>query len=177
MTPRDLSKYLSLILRHDPARGHITLDAEGWVDLDLLVKNSAGKFTRAEVEQVVASNDKQRFAIVNNRIRANQGHTIQVDLGLAAVGEPPEYLYHGTFPAAIPGILAEGLKKMARHHVHLAEDTKTAVTVGRRSGAPVLYRVSARQMFQDGHTFYRSANGVWLVDAVPTQYLEERSWL
>lgn len=175
MRPRDLSKYLSLILRHDPAAGNITLDAEGWTDLDNLVANAQGRFTRAEVEQVVAGNDKQRFTIQDGRIRANQGHTVEVELHLVAY-EPPEFLYHGTYPEVVPLIQAEGLKKMARHHVHLAADSGTAVTVGRRSGTPVLFKVKARQMHQEGYTFFRSVNGVWLVEHVPPQYLEVESW-
>lgn len=175
MRPRDLSKYLSLILRHDPAAGGVSLDAEGWTDLDNLVAQSRGKFTRAEVEEVVAGNDKQRFTIKDGRIRANQGHTIEVNLNLEA-RDPPEFLYHGTYPEVVPLIQAEGLKKMARHHVHMAEDCETAVTVGRRSGTPVLFKVKARQMHQDGHTFFRSANGVWLVEHVPPQYLEVTRW-
>lgn len=172
MDPRRLSKYLSLILRHDPNRGGITLDAEGWADLNLLARNAPSGVTRAAIEKVVAENDKQRFTIEGDRIRANQGHTVEVILNLVPV-EPPEFLYHGTYHGAVQAIWAQGLSKMKRHHVHLAAETGTAVTVGRRSGTPVLFEVHAGQMYRDGHLFYRSSNGVWLTNHVSPQYLRE----
>lgn len=172
MDPKRLSKYLSIILRHAPEKGRITLDAEGWADLDLLVRNAPSGVTRAAIEKVVAENDKQRFTIEGDRIRANQGHTVEVNLNLVPV-EPPEFLYHGTYPGAVQAIWAHGLLKMQRHHVHLAADTGTAVTVGRRSGTPILFEVHAGQMHRDGYPFYRSSNGVWLTDHVSPQYLRE----
>jgi putative RNA 2'-phosphotransferase len=171
MEPQRLSKYLSLILRHQPQVGHIVLDEAGWTDLDTLVANvPQGGGTRADVVRVVASNDKQRFTIDGDKIRANQGHSVPVNLNLEAL-EPPEFLYHGTNHAAFQFIKAQGLNKGTRHHVHMSAESGTAVAVGRRTGAPVLCQVAAKQMHQDGHIFYRSANGVWLTDHVPPQYL------
>jgi putative RNA 2'-phosphotransferase len=171
MDARRLSKYLSLILRHQPERGGITLDHEGWADLHLIIQNAPG-VTREAIEQVVAGNDKQRFTIEGDRIRANQGHSVPVELNLQTL-PPPEVLYHGTFPGVVAAIRREGLLKMARHHVHLAEDSGTAVTVGRRSGTPVLFKVHAGRMHLAGHNFFRSVNGVWLAEYVPPEYLEE----
>lgn len=172
MNDRRLSKYLSLVLRHRPDIGHIVLDAEGWTDLDTLIANTpSGAVTRTEVEQVVRENDKQRFTIEGNRIRANQGHTVPVDLKLEPV-EPPEFLYHGTNLRAFQFIKAQGLTKGTRHHVHMSEESGTAMAVGRRTGAPVLCRVAALRMHQEGHIFYRSVNGVWLTDHVPPQHLK-----
>lgn len=166
-----VSKYLSLILRHQPDKVGLTLDKAGWVDLDALVEATPPWVTREGVLDAVANNDKQRFSIVDGRIRANQGHSIDVDLGLSPV-EPPEFLYHGTHWKAVATIQVEGLQKMNRHHVHMSTDSGTAIAVGRRAGAPVLFKVLAGQMHRDGHTFYCSTNGVWLVEHVPAEYLE-----
>lgn len=172
MTPKHLSKYLSLILRHDPKRGGITLDAEGWADLDQLLQGAPKGTTREAIEQVVAENDKQRFTIKGNKIRANQGHSVDVNLNLEEV-PPPDFLYHGTYYEALDPILREGLSKMRRHHVHMAAEMGTAVTVGRRSGTPVVFRVHAGRMYRENFKFYRSVNGVWLTDHVPPAYLQQ----
>jgi len=172
MKAERLSKYLSLVLRHRPEVGRIVLDEEGWADLNTLVANIiGGGVSRSDVERVVRENDKQRFTIQGDRIRANQGHTVPIDLKLEPV-EPPEFLYHGTNPQAIPSIQNQGLLRMKRHHVHMSDAYGTAVTVGCRTGSPVVYRISARQMHQDGCLFYRSVNGVWLAEHVPAQYLQ-----
>ena len=169
MHPRDAvrrSKRLSYVLRHAPDSVGLTLDAAGWVDVDALLE--ALGWTRAELEQVVASNDKRRFALdeTGTRLRASQGHSVAVDLGYAAQ-TPPPVLFHGTAERNLPAIEAEGLRPGRRHAVHLSPDAVTARAVGARHGRPVVLRVDAEAMARDGAVFTRSANGVWLVDAVP----------
>ncbi|WP_351230714.1 RNA 2'-phosphotransferase [Streptomyces sp. NPDC002133] len=168
-----VSKYLSKHLRHQPERIGITLDANGWVAIDALMRAAAAhgfRFTRAELDHVVAVNDKRRFTIDGARIRANQGHTVTVDLDLP-VAEPPAYLYHGTVARSLDAIRTEGLRPMARHHVHLSPDRETATRVGARRGRPVVLSVDAGAMHRAGHVFHVSANGVWLTDGVPAQFL------
>lgn len=171
-----LSKFLSLVLRHDPGTIGITLDPNGWVAVDELLSAAAraGKqITREQLDEVVATNDKKRFAFSSDgtRIRASQGHSVEVDLGLAPV-EPPESLFHGTATRSVEAIRAEGLVRQSRQHVHLSPDEETAIRVGQRHGKPVVLIVRAGQMHRDGHAFYRSDNGVWLTDSVPPEYLE-----
>ncbi|MEV7831990.1 RNA 2'-phosphotransferase [Streptomyces subrutilus] len=168
-----VSKYLSKHLRHQPERIGLTLDPGGWVEVEDLLRAAAGHgfaLTRAELDHVVAANDKQRFAVEGTRIRASQGHTVAVDLDLPEA-EPPAYLYHGTVADALEPIRAEGLRPMARHHVHLSPDRETATRVGARRGRPVVLAVDAAAMRAAGHVFRVSANGVWLVDAVPPGFL------
>ncbi|WLQ34991.1 RNA 2'-phosphotransferase [Streptomyces castrisilvae] len=168
-----VSKYLSRHLRHQPERIGITLDAHGWVPIDELLHAAARHHfpvTRAELDHVVLSNDKQRFAVEGDRIRASQGHTVDVDLGLPPA-EPPAYLYHGTVGRALDAIRAEGLRPMNRTHVHLSPDRETATRVGARRGRPVVLSVDAGAMHRAGHTFRVSANGVWLASAVPAEFL------
>ncbi|MEV0090573.1 RNA 2'-phosphotransferase [Streptomyces sp. NPDC050738] len=168
-----VSKYLSKHLRHQPERIGLTLDTNGWVAVDDLMRAAAAHgfpFTRAELDHVVAANDKQRFAIDGVRIRASQGHSVEVDLGLPPA-EPPAYLYHGTVARTLKAIRTEGLRPMNRHHVHLSPDRETATRVGARRGRPVVLSVDAGAMHRDGHVFRVSANGVWLADAVPPLYL------
>lgn len=169
------SKFLSLVLRHDPARIGIALDDAGWTDVDALLAASAAHgvvISRAELVTLVAESDKQRFALSpdGTRIRANQGHSVEVDLKLAPA-EPPAMLYHGTVEAALPSIRAQGLVRGARHHVHLSADVATATKVGARRGKPTILTIRADAMVAAGITFYRSENGVWLVDHVPPQYI------
>jgi putative RNA 2'-phosphotransferase len=173
-----ISKYLSKHLRHQPERLGLTLAPGGWVPVDALLAAAARHnmpITRTELDQVVAGNDKQRFSFdpTNTLIRANQGHSVAVDLELEPL-TPPEWLYHGTGQQAAATIRQEGLHKMGRHHVHLSTDVKTATAVGARHGRPVVFAVDAARMHQDGFAFYRSANGVWLVDRVPPHYLVDR---
>ena len=169
-----LSRRLSYVLRHDPASAGLTLDPGGWVPVASLLR--ALGIDRSRLDEVVAGNDKQRFAIAVDgdgveRIRANQGHSVAVDLGLAPV-EPPAVLYHGTSAASVDAILAEGLTRRARHHVHLSADMATARAVGsRRRGTLVVFEVDAGAMAAAGHVFHRSANGVWLTEAVPARFL------
>ncbi|MGW4692645.1 RNA 2'-phosphotransferase [Kitasatospora cineracea] len=169
------SKMLSRILRHDPGAIGITLDAAGWVEVDALLAALArhGRpLSRAELDHVVATNNKRRFAYSEDgrSIRASQGHTVEVDLGLPAA-TPPDVLFHGTAERALRYILAEGLRPMSRQDVHLSADTGTAVKVGSRHGRPVVLEVDAAAMARDGHEFRVSANGVWLTGPVPVQYL------
>lgn len=170
------SKFLSLILRHQPEVIGIALDAEGWADIDQLISLSNAKGTalsRELVQEIVATSDKQRFAIdaTGTRIRANQGHSIEVDLKLAAQ-VPPPMLFHGTATRFADAIRAEGLRPGSRQHVHLSADVVTATTVGTRHGKPLVLSVRADAMARDGMAFYLSANGVWLTDSVPASYID-----
>lgn len=170
------SKFLSLVLRHRPEVIGAKLDPEGWLCIDELIAqaNSHGKALTLELlHEVVATNDKKRFALSEDglRIRASQGHSVSgVELNLEQK-TPPEILYHGTVAAFLDSIRATGLQKRSRHHVHLSPDEETATKVGSRRGKPIILRVAAENMHRDGHQFYLSANGVWLVDAVPPSYL------
>jgi len=166
---------MSLVLRHEPEKANLTLEPGGWVLIDDLLAGSANagfRFTREELLVVVRSCEKQRFALdeTNTKIRANQGHSTEVDLQLKPT-DPPAHLFHGTSERTLEVVLRDGLHKMARHHVHLSLDADTAKKVGSRHGKPVILVVDATQMQADGHEFYCSANGVWLVEHVPPQYL------
>lgn len=171
-----VSKYLSKHLRHQPARLGLALQSGGWVDVEeLLSACRAHRFplSRAELDEVVAKNDKQRFAFDESatRIRANQGHSVEIDLELAP-SAPPAVLYHGSGAGSVEAILKTGLQKRARHHVHLSADTATAAKVGARHGRPVVLQVDAAAMHAAGTLFYVSANGVWLTDEVPPEFLK-----
>ena len=170
-----LSKYLSRHLRHQPEAIGLTLELGGWVAVDTLLESVARHgvlLSQAELEEIVARNNKRRFAFdeTGQRIRANQGHSIPIDLQLAPT-LPPDLLYHGTSVVALGAILRDGLRKMRRHHVHLTDDLATAKRVGARHGAPVVLLVDAAAMAHDGHQFYRSENGVWLTEDVAPRYL------
>ncbi|GLW62813.1 putative RNA 2'-phosphotransferase [Actinomadura rubrobrunea] len=171
----EISKYLARHLRHRPEDIGITLDRHGWVDVDELLSAAARHgfpVTRAELEHVVAVNDKRRYAFddTGRRIRAHQGHSVDVDLDLP-VTPPPPRLYHGTAPRFVAAIRRDGLRRMRRHAVHLSPDRATAERVGSRRGRPVVLVVDAARMAADGHEFRVTPNGVWLVDAVPPEYL------
>lgn len=178
MTHRErtrVSKFLSLYLRHQPEALGLALEPGGWVAIDALLRGAAAagmNITREELEEVVRKSDKQRFAIdeTGARIRANQGHSTEVDLQLEPA-DPPAELYHGTPERNQEIILRDGLKKMARHHVHLSPDVATATRVGERRGRAAILVIAAAQMHAEGHAFFRSSNGVWLVDSVPPVYL------
>jgi putative RNA 2'-phosphotransferase len=172
-----ISKYLSKHLRHQPERLGLTLEPGGWVAVEQLLAACAQQqfpISREELDEVVARNNKQRFAFdpTGRLIRANQGHSIAVDLQLEPA-LPPERLYHGTGHRAVEAIRRAGLRKMSRHHVHLSPDVATARMVGTRHGRPVIFVVDAAAMQRAGFTFYCSANGVWLVESVPPEYLHE----
>nr|WP_198151548.1 RNA 2'-phosphotransferase [Kibdelosporangium sp. MJ126-NF4] len=169
-----VSKFLSRHLRHRPGDIGLVLDEGGWVDVDNVLAACARHgvvLTREELELVVESNDKRRFTMVGNRIRANQGHSVTVDLGLAAQ-QPPDQLYHGTVAAKLDRIRAEGLKPMARNDVHLSSDVETAERVGARRGKPIILTVQAKAMHDEGHEFRLTVNGVWLVAEVPPRFLQ-----
>jgi putative RNA 2'-phosphotransferase len=170
-----ISKFMSLVLRHEPQKADLTLEPGGWVPIDDLLSGAAAagvRFTREELEAVVAECEKQRFALdeAGAKVRANQGHSAEVKLQFQPA-EPPEEHFHGTADRFLPALLRDGLLKMARHHVHLSPDSDTARMVGSRHGRPVILVVDAARMRADGHAFYCSANGVWLVEHVPPQYL------
>jgi putative RNA 2'-phosphotransferase len=172
-----ISKYLSKHLRHKPERIGIKLALGGWVAVDELLvacKMHSFPINRIELNEVVASNDKKRFSFdaTGTLIRANQGHSVEVDLQLDAA-IPPDVLYHGTGQGAVEAIERDGLCKMSRHHVHLSSDMTTARKVGARHGRPVVFTVDSAAMYKAGHTFYCSENGVWLVDYVPPEYLQQ----
>ncbi|MBB1246616.1 RNA 2'-phosphotransferase [Streptomyces durbertensis] len=170
-----VSKYLSRHLRHRPERIGIRLDEHGWVAVPELLRAAARHgfpIERAELETAVAANDKRRFALDarTDRIRAQQGHSVPVDLDLPP-REPPAFLFHGTVARFLPAIHREGLRPMGRHAVHLSTDRDTALRVGARRGRAVVLTIRSGEMHRDGHVFQLSGNGVWLVAAVPPGYV------
>lgn len=172
---RRLSKFLSLILRHRPEKIGLTLDAQGWAAVDELVEKmnqSGNTITKSLLFSIVENNDKQRYALneSKDKIRANQGHSIEIDLGYSPA-IPPPVLYHGTSERYIDSILKTGLTKQSRHHVHLSTNTKTASQVGLRHGKLVLLAVDAQKMQEAGFTFFVSDNQVWLTDHVPVEFI------
>jgi putative RNA 2'-phosphotransferase len=176
-----LSKFLSLVLRHKPDTIGLTLDPNGWADVTQLLEklNAAGmQADFAVLEHVVATNAKKRFAFneAKDKIRASQGHSVEIDLGYQPQ-QPPDVLYHGTAVQHAESIRATGLEKRSRQHVHLSADVQTATTVGQRHGKLHLFNVLAGQMHADGFEFYISENGVWLTDSVPAKYLTDYSLL
>jgi putative RNA 2'-phosphotransferase len=170
-----ISKYLSKHLRHQPERLGLELLPGGWVEVDkLLAATSQNGFeiTLSELQQVVATSDKQRFAFdeTGKLVRANQGHSVEVDLKLP-VQTPPAVLYHGTHSKVVDTILTTGLQKMSRHHVHLTTDLESAQRVGARRGKSCILAIDAQSMDRDGYQFYCTENNVWLVDNIPPKYL------
>ena len=173
-TQTGISKLIALVLRHKPDTLQLTLDEHGWCDANLLVQriNGIQPFTMEDLKKIVAEDSKQRYAFSQDgaMIRANQGHSIPVDVELP-VATPPAVLYHGTTDRFLADILAQGLKPQSRLYVHLSPDVTTATSVGARHGKPVILSVDAARMAADGFTFYRSVNGVWLIEAIPAKYL------
>jgi putative RNA 2'-phosphotransferase len=172
-----LSKRMSKALRHQPERIGLRLDAAGWVDVEDLLRalsTPERPVTHEMLDEVVLRNDKRRFALddTGTRIRASQGHSVQVDLGLTPL-PPPDVLFHGTVDRFLDAIRREGLRPMLRHHVHLSADHETAMRVGARRGRPVVLSVDAAGLAATGQPFHCSANGVWLVAHVPPEYLAE----
>ena len=170
-----LSKFLSYILRHNPEMLDLQLDSAGWVKINALIEaiNTRDEsVTIDEIKNIVELNDKQRFSISGDGcfIRANQGHTVKVELGYAIV-EPPCFLYHGTGEKSVDSIRKDGLVKKERHHVHLSPDIETAAKVGQRKGKPVVLTVKAREMYLDKHEFFCTDNKVWLTADVPPEYI------
>jgi putative RNA 2'-phosphotransferase len=179
MTEKEIiraSKFLSLILRHEPERVGLKLGDAGWVEVDELLRtvNSYGvALTLDQLKHIVATSDKKRFAFSDDaqRIRASQGHSVEVDLKYPPQ-TPPELLYHGTAVRFLDSIRQHGLQKMERHDVHLSAETKVTVQVGGRHGKPALLTIRAGDMHRAGFVFRCSANGVWLVDHVPPQFIQ-----
>jgi putative RNA 2'-phosphotransferase len=169
------SKFLSRVLRHEPELIDIRLDPNGWVQVDELLrslKKAGRKITERQLVEIVETNDKRRFTLSDDghRIRAAQGHSVEVDLGLPSV-VPPETLYHGTASQSLDAIFQTGLNPGRRRQVHLSSDPETANKVGQRHGKPTVLRVDAAAMHAAGHLFYRADNGVWLTVTVPASYL------
>ena len=168
-----LSKFLALVLRHKPQAAGVTLDGEGWCIVEDLIKNSKGRFTKENLELIVSTDNKGRYAFNedHSKIRANQGHSIEVDLNLEPK-IPPPILYHGTALRFMDSINEKGLLPMNRQYVHLSATYETAVSVGKRHGKVVVLDIDSAKMHEDGILFYCSENGVWLVDKVPAQYFK-----
>lgn len=170
-----ISKFLSLVLRHNPAKIGVSLDAEGWIEVDTLLnamRKSGTRIDRELLEHVVEQNDKQRFCFSDDgrKIRANQGHSVPVELGLEPL-EPPDILFHGTATRFLDSIRKQGLLPKGRQQVHLSPDEQTAIKVGQRHGKVVVLRVLTGEMHKKGFRFYCSKNGVWLTDTVPPEFL------
>ena len=171
-----LSVFISLVLRHKPDAAHITLDEHGWANVEELldgINNTGRKIDMEILEEIVATDNKQRYSINQNKtmIRANQGHSIPVDVELKEQ-EPPEFLYHGTATGFLDSIINEGLKPMSRLYVNLSKDTETALKVGKRHGDSIILKIYSRDMYKDGCKFYLSENGVWLTKKVDVKYFE-----
>ena len=170
----DISKYIALILRHKPETIGISLDEHGWADVDELIKgiSKTYEFDMGMLEEIVATDNKQRYSFNEDHtlIRANQGHSVPVDVELEEV-EPPEALFHGTGEKYTASIDEQGLIPKSRLYVHLSGDKETAVKVGQRHGKPVVYVVKSGEMHKDGYIFFRSVNGVWLTKEVPVKFL------
>ncbi|AYG66397.1 MULTISPECIES: RNA 2'-phosphotransferase [unclassified Rhizobium] len=173
----EVSKFMSYVLRHAPHEAGLVLDSEGWVPFNDLRKAVLDRFdvTEADILEVIESNPKKRFTLLDHRIRAAQGHSVVVDLALSPA-TPPSKLFHGTSLESWPTIQSSGLKKMQRHHVHLSPDIETAKVVAtRRKGNYIILEIDATRMHAEGHSFFVSDNGVWLTDHVPSQYLSPLS--
>jgi putative RNA 2'-phosphotransferase len=173
-TDTDVSKYLSYILRHNPADAGLILDENGWTAFDSVADAINKKFQleASDVVRIIEENPKKRFTIDGKRVRAAQGHSVEVELDLAK-SIPPPILYHGTTETAWLAIRTEGLKAMDRNHVHLSADTVTAITVAkRRQGPPILLQINAAMMQSQGRAFYLSDNNVWLCESVPSKYIK-----
>ena len=174
---KETSKYMSLILRHKPETIGISLDEHGWANVDELIAgiSKTHEINMDILEEIVSSDEKQRYSFNDDKtkIRANQGHSIQVDVELEEK-EPPMILWHGTGEKFVASIDEQGLIPKSRLYVHLSQDEETAFKVGTRHGKPVLYMVKAADMFKDGYKFYLSKNGVWLTKEVPVKYLEKQ---
>jgi putative RNA 2'-phosphotransferase len=173
---KNISKFLSLVLRHTPEEINLTLDENGWADINELTQKCKTKniyFTEIELDEIVETNEKKRFAFNDDKskIRANQGHSIDIEIGLLPQ-EPPQILYHGTADKTVDLILESGIQKMNRQHVHLSTDIDTATKVGSRHGKPRIFNVNTAEMYKHGIQFFKSENGVWLTDFVDKKYIE-----
>ena len=171
-----LSVFISLVLRHKPEAAGIALDEHGWANVEELlhgINETGRKISMDILEEIVATDSKQRYSFNEDKtlIRANQGHSIPVDVELKEQN-PPEILYHGTATRFLNSILNDGLKPMSRLYVHLSKDIETAWKVGKRHGDPVILKINSRDMYKDGYKFYLSENGVWLTEKVDAKYFE-----
>lgn len=177
---KNLSKFISLILRHKPETIGITLDEHGWADVGELiagiVSTPGNEIDMETLEEIVRTDEKQRYSFNDDHtlIRANQGHSIPVDVELEEK-VPPAVLWHGTGEKYVSSIDSQGLIPKSRLYVHLSKDTETAGKVGSRHGRPVIYKVDCKKMSEDGHRFFLSANGVWLTKTVPPEYLQKEN--
>ena len=172
---KQTSKLLSLLLRHQPQAAGLTLDEAGWANVEELIEKVSLTYYSIDLallQEVVVTNDKQRFAFNQDqtKIRASQGHSLPVDLALAPT-DPPNILYHGTATTFLDMIRKEGLNRMSRQHVHLSAEAATARQVGSRHGTPIVLTIDAQKMLQDGFNFYQSDNGVWLTECVAAHYI------
>lgn len=173
---KKISKFISLVLRHKPEVINLKLDENGWTDVAELIakskRDSHEGFTFEELNEIVETNDKKRFIFNEDKtkIRANQGHSVDIDLVLKPK-QPPEFLYHGTAQSNIDSILEKGIEKRSRQHVHLSQDKETATKVGMRHGKPTILIIKTQEMFNDGIEFYLSENNVWLTDFVDAKYI------
>lgn len=180
MTEQDkkrIGKFLSLVLRHDPQKINLELDEQGWADVKELIekcKKHRYHFSIEDLIEIVETNDKKRYSFneKGNKIRANQGHSIDIELGLTPI-MPPEFLYHGTATRFLTSIMEKGIIKGSRQHVHLSKDKETATKVGARHGKPIILTIMSGKMYEDGVLFYQSDNGVWLTDYVDIKYISE----
>lgn len=173
---KNTSKFLSLVLRHAPETIKLSLDANGWANVEELLQqcNAFQKNLDFEtLEHIVATNDKKRFAFNDDKtkIRASQGHSVAIDLDIKPL-TPPDVLFHGTVEKFLDAIQKEGLQKMSRQHVHLSKDIETATKVALRRGKPVILTIETQRMIQDGYQFYCSENGIWLTEEVPAEYIK-----
>lgn len=171
-----LSKFLSLVLRHKPREIGITLNSMGWTNTAELIinMNKYGKnIDLRTLEIIVETDNKKRYSFNADKtmIRANQGHSVEVDLGYKSQ-KPPKKLYHGTGQKYVDSIYKSGIKKQNRHHVHLSIDIETAKSVGQRHGSPTIFEINTEKMLEEGFEFYESENGVWLTDEIPVKYLK-----
>lgn len=172
-----MSKFISLVLRHHPEAAYIQLDEHGWADVEQLLsgmKKTGRKINREILEEIVRTDEKQRYSFNEDKtlIRANQGHSIPVDVGLKEQA-PPELLYHGTAVGFYESIQKQGLRPMSRLYVHLSKDVETAISVGKRHGKPIVLKIHSGSMYRDGVPFYLSENGVWLTRKVEPKYFEQ----
>ncbi len=176
MSLNDISKFMSLILRHKPETIGISLDEHGWANVDELIAgiSKTNDFNMEMLEEIVRTDNKQRYSFNEDKtlIRANQGHSIPVDVELEEV-KPPQVLWHGTGEKYVTSIDEQGLISKSRLYVHLSKDEETAINVGKRHGKPVLYKIKAEEMYNDGYHFFLSKNGVWLTKEVPVKYMEK----
>lgn len=172
---RRISKFMSLVLRHQPETIGIQLDENGWVDVEEFLqgmRRGRKTISRETLDYVVENNNKKRFAFSEDgtKIRASQGHSVKIELGYEPV-DPPEFLYHGTVEKYLDSIMKDGIQRMSRHHVHLSHELETATVVGNRRGSAIILTIHAGQMKADGYKFFISENGVWLTEEVPGKYI------